>query len=163
MTPVLAPGPSIIQHYRCQTLESFLADLNNRIQMDANTGCWMWERVTDADGYGKVKISGRHMAAHRASFLAHGGELGLGDFVLHSCDTPWCVNPDHLRAGTIFDNARDAARKGRLVHNAKLTREDAELIRQLLASGDSPRMVCKKTGRHITTVKKIRKMEGTNV
>ena len=52
--------------------------------------------------------------AHRASWLAFQGSQGLNDLcVLHTCDTPACVNPSHLFLGTKTDNAKDRDAKGR--------------------------------------------------
>lgn len=54
-----------------------------------------------------------HFAAHRCSFLAWKGHIEDGLCVLHKCDRPACVNPDHLFLGTQKDNAEDRERKGR--------------------------------------------------
>lgn len=35
--------------------------------------------------------------------------------MLHSCDTPSCVNPAHLRVGTRSDNMKDAFQRQRLI------------------------------------------------
>lgn len=53
------------------------------------------------------------MRAHRVSYLAFRGEIPEGMSVLHHCDTPRCVNPDHLFCGFQAGNVRDMRQKGR--------------------------------------------------
>ena len=82
---------------------------------EPNTGCWLWVGTRLTAGYGQVGGGGskRLELAHRASWRLHFGEIPAGLHVLHSCDTPPCVNPDHLFLGTRSDNMRDCASKGR--------------------------------------------------
>lgn len=80
---------------------------------EPNTGCWLWLRGTDSDGYGEIKYEGRPWRAHRLSWTAYRGPIPHGLQVLHRCDTPSCCNPDHLFLGTNNDNHLDKIRKGR--------------------------------------------------
>ena len=57
-------------------------------------------------------VGGKTEFAHRMAYRLYVGEPG-DLFVCHHCDTPLCVNPDHLFLGTATDNIRDAMRKGR--------------------------------------------------
>jgi hypothetical protein len=81
-------------------------------------GCWLWIAKAQIRGYGSIAgvVNGkrRPLYAHRVSWeLTYGpieGELE----VLHRCDTPLCVRPDHLFLGTQQENLADARAKGRL-------------------------------------------------
>lgn len=79
--------------------------------------CWVWKgsaHVTRGHLRGQISVNGRLTMASRASWILHWGEIPAGMFVLHRCDRPICVNPDHLFLGTQSDNMRDCAAKGRL-------------------------------------------------
>jgi hypothetical protein len=65
---------------------------------------------------------GAYKLAHRAFFTAHKGEIPAGMFVCHKCDTPACVNPDHLFLGTLQDNHRDMVLKRRIRPRGKIPR-----------------------------------------
>lgn len=84
--------------------------------------CWLWMGTLDHKGYGvmKIRFDGvpKMMKAHRIAFMLHNGlnpapEVYKEQFVLHSCDNPPCVNPDHLRLGTAQDNMIDKFKRGR--------------------------------------------------
>src|SRR5271157_775349 len=93
-------------------------DLKGRLERlsvpEPNTGCHLWcGTVTKSTGYGEVKVNGRKTTAHRASWLAHRGEVPAGLVIMHACDVRLCINPDHLSVGTRRENMLDMARKGR--------------------------------------------------
>lgn len=79
--------------------------------------CWLWTRARHEQGYGllKVRIKGKYykVRAHRISYLLAHGYLPDELHILHSCDVPACVRPDHLSLGDAFDNMQDKVSKGR--------------------------------------------------
>src|SRR6266404_4287882 len=76
-------------------------------------GCWEWSGSRDTWNYGLIWLNKRIEKAHRMSWLIHNGELPKGVLILHKCDNPPCVRPDHLYAGTPKDNMQDAIKRGR--------------------------------------------------
>ena len=108
----------------------------------------MWTGPRLPKGYGRFKIDGIRFAvyAHRLSWEIHRGPIPDGLFVLHRCDTPACVNPDHLFLGSAKDNAQDCIAKGRAAPTeqtrhvgstngrAKVTETDILEIRRLFAN-----------------------------
>lgn len=100
-------------------------------QVERTDSCWIWRGSQGSSGYGVIHAHGRLKAAHRVSYELHVGEIPKGMCILHSCDDPRCVNPDHLSLGTRADNCRDKVNKGRHAHgethgNAALT--DAQVV-----------------------------------
>src|SRR5579875_69826 len=75
-------------------------------------GCWIWNAGKDPGGYGVFCIDSKTVRGHVWSYEHFKGPRN-GLFVLHRCDTPACVNPDHLELGTNADNMKDCKEKGR--------------------------------------------------
>jgi hypothetical protein len=77
--------------------------------------CWEFLGTRDKDGYGRLAVDGRKTRAHRVAWVVYRGEIPEGLHVLHTCDVPACVNPEHLFLGTHADNMHDRDAKGRAV------------------------------------------------
>jgi hypothetical protein len=96
------------------------------------SGCWLWTAGTTKNPthkYGTFFIGGGNVPAHRVSWTLHRGKIPDEMKVLHKCDTPLCVNPDHLFLGTQLENVMDSVRKRR--HEPrKFSDEDIKAIRQ---------------------------------
>lgn len=100
------------------------------------SGCWLWMGRTSG-GYGVAPLGARGAKkyAHRLFYEAHVGPIGDGTVICHRCDTPSCVNPDHLFLGTVQDNNHDRMKKGRYLGTwngrAILTEQEVREIRDL--------------------------------
>ncbi len=92
-----------------------------KVQVTADAdGCWLWTaRARYSRGYGAFSAQqGKQTGAHRFMWELTQGPIPAGMFVLHHCDNPPCVRPDHLFLGTARDNAIDMARKRRTGRDA---------------------------------------------
>lgn len=76
-------------------------------------GCWYWIGHINRKGYGAFRYRGKMDKSHRVSFILYKGEISNGLCVLHTCDNPSCVNPDHLFLGSNADNVIDKVSKNR--------------------------------------------------
>jgi hypothetical protein len=90
-----------------------LARFDAFVHAEPMSGCFLWAGATNRDGYGAFGIGKRTVRAHRLAFEHERGPIPAGLKVLHRCDTPQCVNPEHLFVGTDLDNQRDMIAKGR--------------------------------------------------
>ena len=98
-------------------------------------GCWPWGGPLDKDGYGIIGSHRGRCKAHRLSWEIANGYTPEGVCVLHHCDNPGCVRPDHLFLGSPADNVRDRTKKGRTARHethgrAKLTAVNVAEIRR---------------------------------
>ncbi len=80
---------------------------------EPNSGCWIWLKSTNAKGYAHLRHEGIMWRANRLAWVAYRGQIPEGLFVLHHCDNPACVNPDHLYVGTHAKNMEDKAKRNR--------------------------------------------------
>ena len=92
--------------------------LQSRIKSNVTiteSGCWEWNLSKDKDGYGRIKVNGKHKRVTRVVLSEFKGEDMGGKLACHTCDNPPCCNPDHLFPGTGSDNMADMVAKNRQV------------------------------------------------
>lgn len=107
------------------------------VSPEPNTGCWLWAGCSDKNGYGLLRVEGRNERAHRFSYKLHKGDIPADMLVCHKCDTPACVNPDHMFLGDNSANQIDSVRKYRSFWQI-LTVDEVREIKSLAASGRRP-------------------------
>jgi len=104
-------------------------------KVDKSKECWEWQAARDKDGYGFFHHHGKMGKAHRFSWEMHNGPIPEGLQVLHKCDNPRCIRPDHLFVGTNIENVADRTKKRRQPdgerHNeAKVTLKQVQEMRR---------------------------------
>lgn len=87
-------------------------------KVEKTDGCWLWTGSTGR-GYGTFWAGGVVVGAHRYSVALHYGEFDPSLYVLHRCDIPRCVRPDHLYLGDHAQNMKDREERGRNGHANK--------------------------------------------
>lgn len=146
-------------------------------------GCWVWTGSKDIDGYGSLRDGHKIKRAHRVSWEIHNGPIPEGLAVLHKCNNPSCVNPEHLKLGDHTENMQDRKRNGRAWHsekwkaklsekmtgrqitwkaalaeaNRKISREQASTIASRLSNGEKVSAIADEFGVHRTSISKIKK------
>lgn len=107
-------------------------------------GCRIWLGGSNEHGYGVFWNGARLEKAHRFALRAEGVEVPDNADVLHKCDVPACVNPNHLFVGDAQANVEDMWKKSRATvrsmrgaaqAQAKLTDDKADEIRALWRTG----------------------------
>lgn len=121
------------------TKERTIRNFMDKVYPEPNTGCWLWSGQCHPSGHGTVKNTAHDgfYKAHRYSYYVANGDFDRTLCVLHKCDNPHCVNPDHLYLGTHQQNMKDMVdrkripdRRGSKCVNAKLTEEQVLEIRR---------------------------------
>jgi hypothetical protein len=147
----------VAQHSRRTLLDRF----DDMVFESRETSCHIWLGACDLHDYGlfNTRRGRRPMKAHRFIWeVSHGAEIPPGLVVRHTCDHPYCVNPDHLVVGTQAQNLQDARDRGRwAIRNparpqgsknpsARLTEATVTAIRVRYAAGISKAQIAREYG-----------------
>jgi transcriptional regulator with XRE-family HTH domain len=125
----------------------------------ADNGCLLWTGSWGGElRYGKFRLNGKMVKAHRAVWFIEYGELLTSEqWILHSCDTPSCVEITHLRVGNHAENVADAVARGRLRGSPRFTDAQIDDMRLMIARGDSDQEIADRFGCSRTYVSLIRR------
>jgi hypothetical protein len=124
------------------------------------TGCWIWTGHRTVDGYGMFRVNGVCIRTHRAAYQFFRGPIPDGLHVLHRCDNPPCMNPEHLRLGSNADNIADRTAKGRSVRGvrhwkSRLNPDAVRRIRARAEAGQTLSSIARLVGVHVRTVRRV--------
>ena len=125
-------------------------------------GCWIWEGKTVGQGYGGFWANNKTELAHRSSWKIYKGEIPKGMCVLHSCDTPSCVNPRHLFVGTHKENTQDCIKKkrwgidGKILSFCRPKKLTAETVKKIRLDKRKRKVIAKEYNISLDHVTRIR-------
>ena len=141
--PIILPADDV-------TIERFWS----HVMVGTFRDCWEWEGALSSAGYGSFKQrSYEAVGAHRFAYAIHYNRDPGPLLVCHRCDNRKCCNPHHLFLGTVKDNSRDMARKGRARNGdnrgeknarARLKETDVRQIRRLFDAGLNNKQIAKR-------------------
>ena len=103
--------------------------------VEDENGCWLWTACGNGE-YGGFQVNGHKKFAHRVSYELYNKKIPIGDCVLHKCDNPLCVNPEHLFLGSHNDNVQDKCNKNRQAKGVQhgraiVTEQEVNKIREM--------------------------------
>ena len=116
---------------------------------DSDPGiCWEWQGNKQLSGYGRISFCGHNFLAHRFAYQIYKGNIKNGLCILHQCNNPNCVNPEHLYQGTAQDNCRDLllkrikANKNKQNYKTKglLEENEKKIIKEILHKNNYSRI-----------------------
>ena len=130
-------------------LEDILYRFWSKVDIKEKDKCWNWTAALNNQGYGFFWYKEKMCLSHRMAWALTKGDIIDNGLVLHKCDNPKCVNPEHLYIGTASDNMKDRSDRNPYISNGerrhlrKLGGQDIDKIICLRASGMNQRDTAK--------------------
>lgn len=133
-----------------------------KVAIDMITGCHIFQGCKTNGGYGRVRVKGVHWMAHRYALSVHlRRPLLEGCVVMHTCDNPACVNPEHLVEGTQKENMQDYKAKGRMVRRGPPPRIGPPVPKSIKRKAEPPKSIERVQERFRLTLEAVKSAEGT--
>ena len=111
--------------------EHYVEKFWSKVDTKDSQSCWEWKAGRSQSGYGIFSYLGKDVVASRMAYCIANGGIPESKIICHKCDNPPCCNPNHLYAGTFFDNYKDSVDRKRLVYNTpKTTKWNTELSKK---------------------------------
>jgi len=131
---------------------------NRYVDKKSKDECWEWKGYKDKDGYGKMRVEKTNKGAHIVSFYIHNGYIWPEKLILHSCNNPSCVNPNHLREGTQVENMKDRTNSGNAPSGEKHPncKYSDKVVKEILNSEESVSFLNKKYGMSKSQIRNIK-------
>ncbi|WP_407529242.1 HNH endonuclease signature motif containing protein [Methylobacterium oryzisoli] len=126
---------------------------------EPNSGCWLWTGGVHGNGYGSFHDGERVVGAHHYAYRRHSGPIPKGRYVCHRCDTPTCVNPDHLFIDTPSGNSQDMTRKKRNGNDHRRVYSD-EMKLAIQEDTRPYKDIAEAYGLSLTVIKNLKSREG---
>lgn len=79
----------------------------SKIEIDQETGCWIWKGSVDRKGYARFWARGKNLRGNRVAVAMFGGSMSGAMHAHHTCFNPCCVNPAHITERTPEENSID--------------------------------------------------------
>jgi hypothetical protein len=105
----------------------------SKVDIGEEDECWEWLGGYNTHEYGGFTVDGKSIGSHVFSYKLSKGDIPEGLVVMHKCDNPHCVNPNHLELGTLKDNSQDRDKKGRGQWGKSFKRLSEEAKKEIVA------------------------------
>ncbi len=146
----------------------FWSKVNKSTGLGPDGTCWEWIAANNGVGYGRFVLNGKLVYPHRYIYEQTNGPITINEIVMHICNNPKCINPDHLKSGTQKDNQKYMSSCGRQVFQknpekirgenngmAILKESDIYEIRNLRKSGFLLKEIAVRYGVSLTKISQI--------
>lgn len=133
-----------------KSIPSFIERMTNKLNersLKQDNGCILYTGQNNGN-YGQIEYKRKTYLVHRVAYYLAKGDIPKGYIICHSCDTPLCINPDHLWAGTYADNVNDMIAKHRQRYKQlkKIDDNQLRIISIEILSGAKQKEIAKKYG-----------------
>jgi hypothetical protein len=111
-------------------MKNFTQEERNRFNnfTTKNGDCILWTGYLDKDGYGQFYFKQKNRRAHRVAYYFIHGDIQKGMVIDHTCKNRNCVNPEHLRVVSNYENTITNSLSVGAINKAKVTCKNGHLF-----------------------------------